>query len=100
MSCLKTLARKHKKNLKWALNVFTIHVSANSSSGRNFSLPSTHEITQMNRKFLLENHFQQPDTENLLKKYSLRLHSSRFLFPKCAVSGCENTDIEIYHVKS
>jgi len=22
-----------------------------------------------------------------------------FLFPKCAVSGCQNTDIEIYHVK-
>ena len=57
MSCLKTLARKHKKNLKWALNIFTINVSINSPSGRDFSLPSVQEISQMNKKFLLENQF-------------------------------------------
>jgi hypothetical protein len=99
MSCLKTLARKHKKNLKWALTVFSINVSSNSPSGRNFSLPSVHEISQMNTKFLLENQFSQPDEESLFRKHSLRLHSSRFLFSKCAVSGCQNTDIEIHHVK-
>ena len=27
------------------------------------------------------------------------LHSSRFLFSKCAVKDCCNTDIEIHHVK-
>jgi len=99
MSCLKTLARKHKKDLKWALKIFTINVTIDSPSGVNFSLPSVHEISQMNTKFLLENQFQKPDEENLLKKYSLRLHSSRFLFSKCAVSGCQNTDIEIHHIK-
>ena len=99
MSCLKTLARKHKKNLKWALNIFTINVTINSTSGNNFSLPSVQEIFQMNKKFLLENQFQQPDVESLFKKYSLRLHSSRFLFSKCAVSGCQNTNIEIHHIK-
>jgi len=72
MSCLKTLARKHKKNLKWALKIFTINVTIDSPSGVNFSLPSVHEISQMNTKFLLENQFQKPDEENLLKKYSLR----------------------------
>ena len=99
MSCLKTLARKHKKNLKWALNIFTINITINSPSGNNFSLPSVQEISQMNTKFLLENQFQQPDVESLFKKYSLRLHSSRFLFPKCAVSSCQNIDIEIHHIK-
>lgn len=99
MSCLKTLARKHKKNLKWALNIFTINVSINSPSGRDFSLPSVQEISLMNKKFLVENQFQQLDEESLLKKYSLRLHSSRFLFSKCAVSGCQNTDIEIRSIK-
>jgi len=29
----------------------------------------------------------------------LRLHSSRFLFSKCAVKDCCKTDIEIHHVK-
>lgn len=95
MSCLKTLARKHKKNLKWALTIFTVNVTSNSPSGTSFSLPSAHEISQMNTKFLLENQFQQPDEENLFKKYSLRLHSSRFLFSKCAVSGCSNIDKSI-----
>jgi hypothetical protein len=99
MSCLKTLARKHKKNLKWALTIFTINVTTNSSSGNNFSLPSKQEISQMNTKFLLENQLQQPDVESLFKKYSLRLHSSRFLFSKCAVSDCQNMDIEIHHIK-
>jgi hypothetical protein len=99
MSCLKTLARKHKKNLKWALTIFTINVTTNSPSGNNFSLPSKQEISQMNTKFLLENQLQQPDVESLFKKYSLRLHSSRFLFSKCAVSDCQNMDIEIHHIK-
>jgi len=99
MSCLKTLARKHKKNLKWALIVFTIDVVATSPTGQRFSLPSMHEISQMNTKFLLESHYQQPDAKSLLNKYSLRLHSSRFLFSKCAVDGCFNSDIEIHHVK-
>ena len=97
LSCLKTLARKHKKNLKWALSIFTINVTINSPRGNNFSLPSVQEISQMNTKFLLKNQFQQPDVDSLFKKYSLRLYSSRFLFSKCAVSGCQNTDIEIHY---
>lgn len=99
MSCLKTLARKHKKNLKWALTIFTINVKAESQNGVVFSLPSTHEISQMNTKFLLKDELQQPDAQSLLKKYSLRLHSSGRLFSKCAVDGCSNIDIEIHHVK-
>lgn len=99
MSCLKTLARKHKKNLKWALNIFTINVSVDSPNGSNFSLPSVHEISQMNQKFLLENKYQEPDAESLFNKYSLRLHSNRFLFSRCAVKNCCNTDIEIHHVR-
>jgi hypothetical protein len=99
MSCLKTLARKHKKNLKWALIIFTINVEAKSPNGIVFRLPSTHEISQMNTTFLLKDDFQQPDAQNLLKKYSLRLHSSSHLFSKCAVAGCSNVDIEIHHVK-
>lgn len=99
MSCLKTLARKHKKNLKWALNVFTINVGINSPSGRNFSLPSVHEISQMDTKFLLQNPLKQPDVESLFNKHSLRFHSNRFLFSKCAVANCLNTNIEVHHVK-
>lgn len=99
ISCLKTLARKHKKNLKWALIIFTINVEAKSPNGTVFSLPSTHEISQMNTKFLIKDTFQQPDAQNLLKKYSLRLHSSSRLFSKCAVADCSNIDIEIHHVK-
>lgn len=53
----------------------------------------------MNKKFLLENQFQRLDEEGLFKKYFLRLHSRRFLFLKCAVLGCQNTDIEIHYVK-
>lgn len=99
MSCLKTLASKHKKNLEWALTVFTVNVSVKLPSGNSVSLPSVHEITQLNSKFLLDNQLEQPDGESLFKKYSLRLHSSRFLFSKCAVKNCRNTDIEIHHVK-
>jgi retron-type reverse transcriptase len=99
ISCLKTLARKHKKNLKWALTIFTINVTTESPNGKSFNLPSTHEISQLSTKFLLENQFQQPDAQSLLNKYSLRLHSSRHLFSKCAVNGCSNADIEIHHVK-
>jgi len=58
MSCLKTLARKHKKNLKWALTIFTINVTFKSPSGVSFSLPSVHEISQMSTKFLLKDQFQ------------------------------------------
>ena len=98
-NCLKTLARKHKKGPKWALDIFTINVNINSPSGRNFSLPSVHEISRMHTKFLLQNPLKQPDVENLFNKHSLRLHSSRFLFSKCAVKDCLNTDIEIHHIK-
>jgi Type II intron maturase len=99
ISCLKTLARKHKKNLKWALTIFTINVEAKSPNGTAFSLPSTHEISQMTTKFLIKDTFQRPDAQNLLKKYSLRLHSNSHLFFKCAVADCFNIDIEIHHVK-
>ena len=99
MSCLKTLARKHKKKLKWALTIFTINVEAKSPNGIVFSLPSTHEISQMSSKFLLKDKLQQPDVRSLLNKYSLRLHSSSRLFSKCAVEGCSNIDIEVHHVK-
>jgi hypothetical protein len=98
ISCLKTLARKHKKNLKWALTIFTINVEAKSPNGTVFSLPSTHEISQMNVKFLIKDIFQQPDAQNLLKKYSLRLRYSSCLFSRCAVADCSNIDIEIHHV--
>ena len=53
----------------------------------------------MNQKFLLENKYQEPDAESLFNKYSLRLHSNRFLFSRCAVKNCCNTDIEIHHVR-
>ena len=53
----------------------------------------------MSAKFLLKDGFQRPDVPNLLKKYSLRLHSSSHLFSKCAVADCFNIDIEIHHVK-
>jgi hypothetical protein len=85
--------------LKWALIIFTINVEAKSPNGTVFSLPSTHEISQMNTKFLIKDTFQQPDAQNLLKKYSLRLDSSSRLFSKCAVADCSNIDIEIHHVK-
>lgn len=79
--------------------MFTVDVVATSPTGQRFSLPSMHEISQMNTKFLLKSHHQQPDAKSLLKKYSLRLHSSRFLFSKCAVDGCFNSDIEIHYIK-
>lgn len=88
MSCLKTLARKHKKNLKWALIVFTVDVVATSHTGQRFNLPSRHEISQMSTKFLLEIQHQQPDIKRLLNTYLLRRYSSRFLFSKYAVDGC------------
>jgi hypothetical protein len=99
ISCLKTLARKHKKNLKWALSVFTIHVTAKSPKGALFKLPSLHEISQMNSKFLIKDDFQQPDEINFLNKYSLRFYSSSSLFSQCAVFTCQNIDIEIHHIK-
>lgn len=99
MSCLKTLARKHKKNLKWSLIVFTINVVTESPYGTIFSLPSIHEIFQLNAKFLLESHFQQPEPWDLLKKYLLIINSSWYLFFKCSVGKCFNTDIEISHIR-
>ena len=69
-------------------------------SGHKFSLPSVHEISQMNTKFLLQDLFKQPDVDSLFNKHSLRLHLSRFLFFKCAVANCSNTDIEIHHIKN
>jgi len=83
MSCLKTLAKKHKKNLNWALTVFTINVRAKSPSGQSFSLPSVHEISQLGTKFLLSNQFQEPNAQSLLNKYYLRSYSSCDLFFKC-----------------
>jgi hypothetical protein len=53
----------------------------------------------MNTKFLIKDTFQQPDAQNLLKKYFLRLHFSSHLFFKCAVADCFSIDIEIHHVK-
>lgn len=99
MSCLKTLARKHKKNLKWALIVFTVNVETKAPTGAIFRLPSVHEISQMNTKFLIKDDLKQPDAQNLFKKYSLRLHSSSRMFSQCAVKDCCNIDIEIHHVK-
>ena len=93
------MARKHKKNLKWALTIFTVNVTAKSPKGVSFSLPSLSELSQMNTKFLLKNQLQQPDAKSLLEKYSLRLYSSSHLFSQCAVAGCSNTNIEIHHVK-
>lgn len=70
-SCLKTLARKHKKNLKWALTIFTINVVTLSPNGISFKLPSVLEISKLTNEFLLENQRQQPNVQKLLKKYCL-----------------------------
>lgn len=75
-----------------------MNVSATAPNGVVFSLPSVHEISQMNKKFLLKDKFQESDAQNILNKYSLRLHSSSRLFSKCVVSGCFNADIEIHYV--
>ena len=53
MSCLKTLARKHKKNLKWTLTVFTINVTTVSPSGESFSLPSVHGTLSIEYKIFI-----------------------------------------------
>jgi hypothetical protein len=98
LSCLKTLAKKHNKNLKWALTTYTVNVTTNSQNGT-FSLPSTHEISKLNTKFILKNSSQPPDVQNLLNKYSLRFQSNHHLFSKCVVDGCSNIDIEIHYVK-
>ena len=74
ISCLKTLARKHKKNFKWALTIFTINVEAKSPVGAIFSLPSTQEMSLINKKFLLTKWFQQPDAESLFQTCFLRLN--------------------------
>lgn len=100
ISCLKTLARKHKKNIKWALNIFGINVACISPSGVVFSLPTTEYITNLDKKFMLkDSSFKQPDAEELFKKYSIRLHKSQHLFSQCSVLGCSNIDIEIHHIK-
>jgi hypothetical protein len=74
VSCLKTLAKKHKKNLKWALAIFTITVTTVLPSGISISLPSVHEVSQLSKKFSLKNKFQQPNPQELLNKYLLRRH--------------------------
>lgn len=100
ISCLKTLARKHKKNITWALNVFDVDVKCQSPSGVVFSLPTTQYITNLEKKFMLkDSSFKRPDVEELLKKYSFRLHRSQYLFSQCSVLDCSNTDIEIHHIK-
>jgi hypothetical protein len=52
----------------------------------------------MSKKFLLTKKFRESDAQNILNKYSLRLHSSSRLFSKCLVANCFNTDIEIHYV--
>lgn len=98
ISCLKTLVRKSKKKLKWALTTFTNNVSAKLPNGNTTSLPSVHRISQLNSKLLL-NINSNNWGESLFKKYFLRLDTSQFLFSKCAVKNCCNTDIDFYSFK-
>lgn len=51
-SCLLTLARKHKKDYSWSLNVFTNSPYV-KHNGRKFSLPDKHFISHFEKKFLV-----------------------------------------------
>ena len=99
MGCLKTLAKKHKKNLKWALTTFTVNVEDKALNGVVFKLPSVHELFQMNTKFLIKNNFPWLNGQDLLNQYFLKLYSNNHFFSKCFVNGCLNKDIEIYTLK-
>ena len=100
ISCLKTLGRKHKKNLKWALRTFGVDAHCFSPSGVLFSLPTTKYLTSLSKKFLTKDPLlSQPNVEYLFKHYALKLHGNQHLFFRCSVLHCDHTDIEIHSIK-
>ena len=92
------MARKHKKDYSWALNVFTDspYVEYN---GKKFSLPDKLFMTHFGQRFMVNQNIDSVCEDSLYKKFCLRLYARSRLFSDCCVLGCDNTDIEIHRVR-
>jgi hypothetical protein len=95
-SCALTFAIKHKKNLKWFYNNYSLNIKV-VIGYRTFSLPRIKALAGLDKKFLIKEDTVSLDIDNILKKYNSRLRKSGQMLSQCAVSGCLNSDIQIHH---
>lgn len=96
-SCILTLCRKHKKKANWGYKTFGPNVSMNWM-GRQFALPSRAEIRNAPITFSVNNAVGF-DLDKIAKAYAFRNRKAELFFASCSVLNCDNTDIEIHHVK-
>ena len=99
-SCARTLARKHKKTLRWVYHTYTEDIKVQRVDGKPTNLPDRKWLNNFSKGFHLQEDqgfTKEFDADAIMKRYQLRLHVGGRMFSRCSVEGCLNEDVEIHH---
>jgi Type II intron maturase len=103
LGCIYTLAHKHNKTKQWAYLTYgkDCIITEDTSQKVLAELPSDNYISQKSKKYsnLPINSIIGFGVSEILKKYQFRLYKSNAILSSCAIENCQNSDVEIYHVK-
>lgn len=103
-SLLHTLAAKHKKKLHQIIEVYgktpILYVKGKAENAKPRVLAKYLTPAEINTTTRGHNLKEDPITYHEgLDKPIAKLSIPRMLFEQCSVKGCENTDIEIHHIR-
>ena len=99
-SCARTLARKHKKSLKWVYKTYTEEIAVHRLDQSPVKLPDRKWLSDFKQGFILREDGRfggEFELGSITRKYLFRLGVGNRMFSRCAVKGCSNLDIEIHH---
>ena len=102
LSCVYTLAHKHKKSAQWAYLKFGKNCTIlNGNNEILAELPSDRFIYEKSTKYhKLETKLSiNIELSNIFKKYNFALYTPKTFLLNCVVKDCTNCNIEIYHIK-
>lgn len=103
LGCVYTLAHKHNKTKHWVYLTYGRDCVIIEDKDQKVlaELPSDNYISQKSTKYpnLPINNTIGFELSEILRKYQFRLYRSNAILSNCAVENCQNSDIEIHHIK-
>nr|QIQ23010.1 maturase R [Coleochaete scutata] len=94
-SCLHTLANKHQTRISRIINKYTIDLKLGTGGPESF--PSQSKIRSLKVTFKIG--MIRP-IEEIISRLFIKTSRHPLLAERCAVIGCDNTRIEIHHIRS
>jgi len=98
-SCQHTLARKHNKSAQWVMYTYGADVAVQREPKPPVALPSRVYVRSLSKKFLPDLSTQRWELGRLLALRTSSLQRAERFWHRCAVIGCEATNIQVHHIR-